>query len=140
MTTLLDTGPLVAAADRSDSNHASCAELMRMLARGGGRLLVPTPVIVEVCWLLEKFRGPEAEAEFLELISVGELEFVEVTPADVARMAELVRQYADLPLGAVDASVIAIAERLDVSQVATLDRRHFFVVRPRHVEALTLLP
>ncbi len=51
MTTLLDTGPLVAAANRSDKNHEVCSELLRKLARGKGRLLVPSPVVVEVCWL-----------------------------------------------------------------------------------------
>jgi uncharacterized protein len=69
-----------------------------------------------------------------------ELDLVAVTTADLQRMAELVRQYADLPLGAVDASVIAISERLRVPEVATLDLRHFTVVRPLHVRSLTLLP
>jgi predicted nucleic acid-binding protein len=55
-------------------------------------------------------------------------------------MAELVKPYADLPLGTCDAAVIALAERLHVDEVATLDLRHFTVVRPRHVTALTLLP
>ena len=55
-------------------------------------------------------------------------------------MAELVEQYASLPLGGSDASVIALAERLQVDKVATLDRRHFTVVRPRHRASLTLLP
>jgi predicted nucleic acid-binding protein len=55
-------------------------------------------------------------------------------------MAALVRRYADLPLGAVDASVVAVAERLKITQVATLDRRHFTVVRPEHVPAFELLP
>ena len=55
-------------------------------------------------------------------------------------MAELVEAYADLRLGTVDASVIALAERLGLTSVATLDRRHFAVVRPIHVEAFTLLP
>jgi uncharacterized protein len=58
----------------------------------------------------------------------------------LARTAELVRTYADLPLGAVDASVIAVAERLNLTDVASLDRRHFTVVRPKHVNALNLLP
>jgi len=48
--------------------------------------------------------------------------------------------YSSLPLGAADASVIAVAERLKLTEVATLDRRHFTVVRPSHVDALTLLP
>jgi predicted nucleic acid-binding protein len=55
-------------------------------------------------------------------------------------MAELVHRYADLPLGTVDASVIAAAERLAIGRVATLDRRHFSVVRPRHVDAFVLIP
>jgi len=63
-----------------------------------------------------------------------------LTDADLARMAELTETYVDLPLGGTDASVIAVAERLAFEAVATLDRRHFSVVRPRHVEFLTLLP
>jgi predicted nucleic acid-binding protein len=54
--------------------------------------------------------------------------------------AELVADYRDLPLGTVDASVIAAAERLDAAEVATLDRRHCSVVRPRHEVAFQLLP
>jgi hypothetical protein len=55
-------------------------------------------------------------------------------------MAELVASYHDLPLGSVDASVIAAAERLDIDAIATLDRRHFGVVRPNNTETLELLP
>lgn len=62
------------------------------------------------------------------------------SPADLTRAAELVERYADFPLGATDASVVALAERLGDTEVATLDRRHFAAVRPRHTESLTLLP
>jgi uncharacterized protein len=55
-------------------------------------------------------------------------------------MAELVEQYADFHLGGADASVIALAERLQAPIVITLDRRHFQAVRPRHVETFELLP
>lgn len=55
-------------------------------------------------------------------------------------MAELVERYADLHLGTTDASIIALAERLGVTEIATIDRRHFTAVRPRHVDAFTLLP
>lgn len=65
---------------------------------------------------------------------------VDIEDDDYARIAALIEQYDDLPLGTTDASVIALAERLEISEVATLDRRHFTVVRPRHVDALTLLP
>jgi uncharacterized protein len=65
---------------------------------------------------------------------------VDLTVSDYARMADLVVAYDSLPLGTTDASVLALAERLKLTEVATLDRRHFTVVRPDHVNALTLLP
>ncbi|MFI7275489.1 type II toxin-antitoxin system VapC family toxin [Streptomyces sp. NPDC049879] len=94
--------------------------------------------MTEVCWLLE--RWPKVEAAFLAEVARRTFELVHLTPADLSRMGELVLQYADFPLGGVDASVIAVAERFDVNRVATLDRRHFSVVRPAHIAALTLLP
>lgn len=114
-----------------------CSELLQTAS---GPLLVPVIVMVEVCWLVEKYRGALAEAAFLGSIDSGELELIAVEPKDITRITELVRLYKDLPLGAVDASVIAIAERLGLPAVATLDRRHFSVVRPLHVAALQLLP
>jgi predicted nucleic acid-binding protein len=65
---------------------------------------------------------------------------VPLTAADLERMAELVETYSDFPLGLVDASVIAVAERLNADAIATLDHRHFSVVRPRHLPAFKLLP
>ena len=62
------------------------------------------------------------------------------TPPDLARCHQLQTQYADLRLGVVDASVVALVERLGERAVATLDHRHFSVVRTRHVAALQLVP
>jgi len=101
-------------------------------------LLVPTTVIIEVCWLLDE--RADIESAFLTSTATGEFEHVAITAADLAGMAKLVRSYADLSLGAVDASVIAVAERFTLTDVATLDRRHFTVVRPNHTAALNLLP
>lgn len=138
MTLLLDTGPLVAALNENDNYHEECADLLRWYR---GVLAVPAPVLTEVCYFLDKRgRGVAAEARFLDSLASGDLDLVPTAPPDLARMAELVRTYADLPLGAVDASMIAIAERLGVQEVATLDRRHFSVVRPRHAEAFKILP
>jgi hypothetical protein len=55
-------------------------------------------------------------------------------------MAELVEAYFDLPLGIVDAAVITIAERLRLTEIATLDQRHFAVVRPSRTQAFIILP
>jgi uncharacterized protein len=80
------------------------------------------------------------EAAFLRSFGRREMTLAPLTTEDTDRMAELVETYASLGLGGVDAAVIAIAERLNVATVATLDRRDFTVVRPRHVKALTLIP
>jgi predicted nucleic acid-binding protein len=134
---LVDTGPLVALANDKDDAHSACERLLTTIA---GPLLVPAPVLTEVCYLLETRRGPELEADFLADLAEGVMELVGLTRADLIRMVDLVRTYADLPLGAVDASVVAIAERRGISEIATLDRRDFSIVRPRHVPAFTLLP
>ncbi|MDR0416335.1 MAG: PIN domain-containing protein [Propionibacteriaceae bacterium] len=137
---LCDTGPLVAAAITTDIHHAVCEEFFSAVRMAGQTLLVPATVVAETGYLLAAKLGWRAEALFLESFAQGDLAPVELLEADYERMAALVRQYADLPLGTTDASLIALAERLGVEQVATLDRRHFTVVRPQHVEALTLLP
>ena len=97
-------------------------------------------MITEVVYLLSTRVGTEAEVRFIGDVAAGNLIVEPVAAGDWLRIAELVGTYRDLPLGAVDASVIAAAERLDVNQVATLDRRHFTVVRPAHVAALSLVP
>lgn len=84
--------------------------------------------------------GARAFDPIYQDISSGALRIFDLSLSDWRRVRELCSAYADLPLGLVDASVIAAAERLDESQVASLDRKHFSVVRPRHIEALTLLP
>ena len=87
-------------------------------------------VITEVAYLLETRLGVESEVRFLADLAEGNLIAEPVAASDWLRIAELVAKYRNLPLGAADASVITAAERLGVSEVATLDRRHFTVVRP----------
>ena len=135
-----DTGPLVAAALIKDPDHHRCVEMFTGLHLARRQLLVPAVVVAEVGYLLAKYAGARAEAVFLRSLADGDFSPVDVTSADYLRMSELVEQYADLPLGTTDAAVVALAERLATSEVATLDRRHFTVVRPRHADTLTLLP
>lgn len=84
--------------------------------------------------------GADAEVRFLGDLAAGEFNVEPVAAGDWLRIAELVSQYRDLPLGSVDASVVATAERLDITQIATLDRRHFSIVRPSHAPGLELVP
>jgi uncharacterized protein len=97
-------------------------------------------VIAEVACLLGTRLGWEAEVRFLGDVAGGAFAIEPLHPADAIRIAELVARYRDLPLGTVDASVVAAAERLAVDAIATLDRRDFSVVRPGHADAFELLP
>jgi predicted nucleic acid-binding protein len=90
--------------------------------------------------MIERARGPAAEARFVRSLRSVRFRIETPTDEDLSRAADLIEQYADLPLGGTDATVIALAERLNENEVATLDHRHFSVVRPRHITALTLLP
>lgn len=134
---LVDTGPLVAAANSSDAHHARCAAA---LAECPGPRLVPGLVIAETCYLLARDAGPQVEASFLRAFPSGFLTVVDAMTDDLARTADLVEQYADLPLGGTDACLVAMAERLGIEVIITLNVRHFSVVRPRHCDAFTLLP
>lgn len=134
---VVDTGPIVAAADTADRDHQAC---LRVLSTAQSPLIVSPLVVAEAAYLIGRQLGPSAEAEFFRSINDGDLVIESLTAADLARVAELVETYIDLGLGGTDASVIAIAERLGQSEIATLDRRHFSVVRPAHVDAFGLLP
>lgn len=134
---VIDTGPVVAAANRKDDYHEQCVEL---LAGFPGPLLPPAPLITEIGYMLHSRAGSRAEAAFLRDIADGVYELVQVTAADAMRAADLVEQYSSLPLGTADAIVVAVAERFRAVNIATLDRRHFRVVRPAHAAAFTLLP
>jgi predicted nucleic acid-binding protein len=132
-----DTGVLVAAVDADDRHHAACAAVF---AEHGERLVVPASVVVEACWLLNRYVAPEREVELLQAIAARELIVDPLQARDYHRAADLLGTYADLRLGMVDATVVAVAERLGATELATVDRRDFSVVRPAHVDAFTLLP
>ena len=133
---LVDTNVLLAAADTSTPEHQRCATLLDERTD----LAITTPVAAECSWMIESRLGPRAEAAFVNSIATGELAVIELTTIDWARCAELIGTYTDLGLGLVDASVIAIAERLDVTTIATMNHRDFAVVRPAHCTVFELIP
>jgi uncharacterized protein len=134
---IVDAGPLVAAAWTGDSDHHRCVNL---LSGAAWPLLVPALVAAEAAYLIGDRLGPAAELAFGRAFANGELVLEPLEPTDLDRVVELMTRYVDLPLGMADASVVAAAERLGASEIATLDQRHFSVVRPRHVESLALVP
>ncbi len=137
MALVLDTGPIVAALDAGDEDHAACAGLFRLPRE---RLVTIAPVLVELDHLLTRQVGSDALPALLETVRRGELDVIDLGEKDYVRVQELMRTYADLRVGFVDAAVLAVVERLGEPKLATLDHRHFSVMRPRHVDALELLP
>ncbi len=137
MALILDTGPLLAAIDASDPDHRACAGL---LTDGSEDLVVPTLVLAELDYWCARRLGSGVWLTFLDDVIAGAFRVEPPTAADLERCRTLQDEYADLGLGVVDASVIALAERYGERKVATLDHRHFSVVRPRHVPAFELRP
>jgi predicted nucleic acid-binding protein len=133
----VDTGPLWATFDRADHDHATCVQL---LAQARGVRIVPAPVLVEFDHLAARGTDRGAVDALLDEIEQGTYVVEELLGSDYRRVRELLDTYADLRVGFVDAAVLAIVERLRETKLATLDHRHFSVMRPRHVDALELLP
>lgn len=111
-----------------------------MLLWHPGPLIVPVLVITEVTYLIGSRLGTDAEVRFLGDLASGDFSIEGVMAGDWLRIADLVSRYRDLPLGTVDGSVVSTAERLGITEIATLDRRHFSIVRPTHTNTFDLLP
>lgn len=120
-----------------DADHERCVPLLQPQPE---RRVVPAPVLVELDHLLGRELGANAFPSLLDTIRAGELDIEDLTASDYERAADLMRTYADLEVGFVDCAVLAVTERLGEPKLATLDRRHFGTMRPRHVESLELLP
>ena len=135
MAILVDTGILYALADADDAWHGRARA---WIEDTGDLLIVPVTVLPEVAYLLHTRLGPDVELAFVQSVAAGDLEVEPVAAKDLSRCAEVLRRYP--MLGFVDASVVALAERLKIRAVATTDRRHFSAVSPKHAPRFDLLP
>ena len=136
MATLVDTSALLALADRHQLQHPA----VLALAGTEQALLLPVTVLLEADYLLGTRLGVHAALAIMKSVAAGEFQLEQLTLADLHRCIELMAQYADSNIGLVDASIVAIAERLRVTRILTLDHRHFRMFRPRHCPAFELLP
>lgn len=135
---VIDTGVLLAVADHDDRWHTASTTMLASYP--SSQLILPAPVIPETGWMIAAVLGPATEAAFIASVADGDFTVTDLTPNDWQRVAELVERYADMNLGTVDAAVVAIAERLNVTTLATINPRDFRVVRPAHCDAFELLP
>lgn len=137
MALILDTGPLYASLDRFDADHGACRSLIEGATEP---LVIPTPVIVEVDYWIGRRLHPGAMVALIDDIRDGAYRVEDLKAVDYRRVRDLCDRYADSDIGFVDAAVMAIVERLDEPKLATLDRRHFSVIRPHHRDSIALLP
>jgi predicted nucleic acid-binding protein len=134
---IIDTSVLLAALDADEETHLACRTL---LEDSDEPLVIPSPVMPEIAYWADQRLGTDAMITLLGDVRRGAYLLEEPTFSDLARAETLLDRYRDLRVGYVDAVVLAVVERLDEPKLATLDHRHFTAMRPRHIEALELLP
>ncbi|MEV4115254.1 PIN domain-containing protein [Nonomuraea sp. NPDC049695] len=128
---LCDSGPLIATFNDGDREFIRCS---RLLAEWQGQVIIPEPVLAEVCGFLRNNvrNGPALEVLFLEAMSSkdGDFEIVAPVPEDRVRATELSKRLVSGPLGYVDGIVLAMAERLKIPDIATVDYKFLGMASP----------
>jgi predicted nucleic acid-binding protein len=137
VTLLLDTGPLVAAADSRDRMQVAVETLLRTEP---GPLVIPAPVSAEIDYLLARRLGERAREAFLDDLAAGRFVVECLRDDEYPVVADLERAYSDLAPGLADLSLVVLARRLQTRRIATFDARQFRVLRPLDGGAFALLP
>lgn len=133
--TLVDTGPLVALMDKSDTSHDICRDTLRNIR---GELHTVWPVITEAMYLLSfSWQAQEAIWEMIESSAVS---LLPLDLQDASRMRALMQKYRDLPMDFADAALVCVAEREHISNVFTLDRKDFRLYRTNKQKRFRILP
>lgn len=137
MTALLDTSFLFALTNRNDRNHSRVLNIAQTINEP---LVLPTVVLPEICYLIASRLGHPVMRRFLMELTQSNTRLEPLTVADLQRVNEILDQYADTQLDFADATLVAIAERENITRILTLDRRDFTMIRPRHCAYFELLP
>ncbi len=132
---IADTGAIIALLDEDDKHHAAVVEVAQSFD-----LLIPVTVIPEVDYLVTKYLGEAVVRSFLEAMTEGAFIYLPIEIEEIRRTTEIMARYSDIPIGFVDASLVALAESLNIPRILTLDRRHFNIIRPESIDYLELLP
>jgi predicted nucleic acid-binding protein len=134
---LVDSSWLIALYDKGSRAHDTIREVSKSFR---GQFLVPQVVLPEVLFLLNREIGIQGATRFLQQFNDSQPNLQDVTVADLRRVKEIIQQYATAKLDFVDCCIMALSERLNITQVCTLDRRDFTIFRPKHVRHLEILP
>lgn len=134
---LVDSNVWLDAADVDCPTYNACASLLRDRQR---ELVTPAVVVGEAARLIRFKLGATAESAYVQLITAGSIKIIDLTTEDWTRVRDLVKTYVDRPLGLVDAAIVAVAERMEITELASMNGRDFYLVRPKHITGFTLLP
>ncbi len=132
---LVDAGPLVALADRTDADHAACVRALQLMREP---LATVWPALTEAVYLVQ--RWPKAQSELLHLVEDGRLRILPVGREDMPRIRALMEKYRDLPMDLADAALVRVAERERLRTVFTIDRRGFSIYRPQGLGKFRIVP
>lgn len=137
MRILVDTSFLFALVNQNDRSHVVCVDLARSIQ---GALIVPVTVLPEATYLTQERLGHRSMRQLVQQLASPAWTLENLSEEDLGRAGAVLERYSDSSLDFVDATIVAIAERLNVRRILTLDRRHFMIIRPRHCTAFEILP
>lgn len=137
MAVLLDSGFLFASLNASESEHQAT---IRVLENIREPIVLPVPAITEIAYPLARDINNEVAADFVASLAATELTLEIPRQEDYSRSAAILRQYSDAKLDFIDTMIVAIAERLNITRILTLDRRDFQLIRPKHCSGFEILP
>ena len=133
---IADTGFIVALVDHQDPHHQEAKTVYLQQQK----IIVPQSVLAEIAYLLGCHAGISSVIQFLRSLKTSRFELMALTEEDISRAADILEQYQSSRIDFVDASVMAMSERLNLTVILTLDRRDFSLYRSQHCPAFTLLP
>lgn len=134
---LMDSGFLYALIDDTDRYSIAVKRALESIYE---EIVLPIPAITETAYFISKNLGAFAHADFIHGLPEMNVIFEAPTPEDYVRSAEILRKYDDANIGFVDACIVAMAERLHITRILTIDRRHFGIFKPSHCDAFEILP
>ncbi len=134
---LVDSSFLYALYDRDDKDTEETSAVSDLY---GGQFIIPYVVLTEVAYLFNRNGGVPAVIQFLDALVKADYTYEIISLDDLTRIREIMATYRDSKLDFVDCCIMALSERLNITQVCTLDQRDFSIFRPKHCDYLETLP
>jgi len=132
---IADTGGIIALLDANDRNHSAVVEIVL-----NSEIIVPSPILAEVDYLVTKYLGEEVSRLFFTDLAEANFQYVNLELSDLPSTLKIMSRYADFSIGFVDASIAVLADRHQIQNILTLDRRHFSIIRSERYQGFNLFP